>query len=104
MVATEFIDILKSSTIATEGHKTLPSNARDLIVEVHLTNSANFTVMTSHDQQDWHQVGPTSHTHSADVLIELKAHSVMQYVCIQPAATQDESRIESAKLYFGRSK
>ena len=103
MVATEFIDILKSSTIATEGHKTLPSNARDLIVEVHLTTSATFTVMTSHDQQDWHQVGSTSHTHSADVLIELKAHSVMQYVCVQPTA-QTESNVVSAKLYFGRSR
>ena len=103
MIATEKLIILKDSVIATEGHKTLPSNARDLIVEVHLTGSATFTVMTSHDQSHWHQVGATSHTHSADVLIGLKAHSVLQYVCIQPTA-QTESNVTSAKLYFGRSK
>jgi hypothetical protein len=102
MIATEFITLLKTAAIDNEGHSTLPSNARDVIVEVHLTGSAAFKIMTSHDQQDWHQVGTTTHSHSVDVIIELKDHSLMQYVCIQP--TSNPERITSAKAFFGRIK
>lgn len=104
MIATESINIKTNATIVTSNHLTLPSNARDLIVEIKVSGSVHFTIMTSPDQVNWYQVGTTTHTKSADEIVELTGHSVFQYICVQPTSSSYEANVDSAKVYFGRSK
>lgn len=103
MVASQSINLKATSTIVTSDHLTVPSNARDLIVEVRLSDVVTFKVMTSPDQVNWYQVASTQSSKSQDTIVHI-GESVLQYVCVQPTSASYDSSIVSAKLYFGRSK
>tara|TARA_Y100000401_G_scaffold116564_1_gene122651 strand:+ start:1784 stop:2071 length:288 start_codon:yes stop_codon:yes gene_type:complete len=95
MVASEIASIKK----ANEAVKTivLPSNARDLMVEIDLNSSGNWKLQHSFDGVTWFDKVANTGT---DGLVDIDG-SVLQYVKVvfdTPDAAQ------TAKLYFGRSK
>tara|TARA_Y100000004_G_C8909904_1_gene410459 strand:+ start:52 stop:366 length:315 start_codon:yes stop_codon:yes gene_type:complete len=104
MVATQSINLKATHTIVTSDHLTVPSNARDLIVELRISSTVSFKVMTSPDQVNWYQVGSNHNSKTEDTIVSLAGESVLQYVCVQPTSASYDSSVTSAKLYFGRSK
>lgn len=91
MVASEVKDI-KSDTIV------LPSNARDIMVEVTKGGRTNWKLQHSFDGSTWFDKTSAS---TSDGLVDIDG-SVLQYVKI--VFTGGSGSTETAKIYFGRSK